>query len=175
MSKYAPSTPSGHGETAGDALVSTPAKTFRSRCSVLLVAILHAAFLPALADAGRCADYELISELAIIILFIACLLANIRCVISDGTLRIKIFSVIPYGPRVKIADIATVKRSYNPLSAPAASLKRLRIDFTDGRCFWLVSPAREAEFINVLKAANPAITADVTDKKGLWRILNWDL
>ena len=155
--------------------MNAPTQTFRSRCSILLIAIIHAAFLPQLADAARRHDYEDLCILGAAILLTVWLLADIRCVITGDTLRLKIFSVIPYGPRVHIDDIISVKRSYNPLSAPAASLKRLRLDFADGRCYWLISPARETEFIDALKAANHAIRADVTDKKGLWRILNWDL
>ena len=78
---------------------------------------------------------------------------------------------------VNIADIVSVKRSYNPLSSPAASLKRLRISFKKRAKYpyMLISPVREREFIEALKAVNPDIRVDIPEKKGVWRIWDWDI
>ena len=90
----------------------------------------------------------------------------------------------PFG-RFYISVITSVERSYNPLNAPAASLKRLRFHFKEGykwmRFFssWmtgfpLISPVREQEFLEMLKTINPDIQINVTDKKGWWRFCDWD-
>ena len=78
---------------------------------------------------------------------------------------------------IEILNISSVKRSYNPLSSPATSLKRLRIDLIGGYIFsyTLISPVREQEFIQELKSLNPNIMINVPDKKGLWRIQDWDI
>ena len=78
---------------------------------------------------------------------------------------------------IEISYISSVKRSYNPLSSPAASLKRLRIDLIGGSIFsyTLISPVREQEFIKELKSLNPNIMINVPDKKGIWRIQDWDI
>jgi len=111
-------------------------------------------------------------------LFIVLLFGGMRYTISGDTLVVKMW-VIP-GGNVKISDIVLVERSYNPLSAPAASLKRLRIVFRKNAYFTytLISPVREREFIEELKAVNPNINVNVPDasvKKGVWRILDWDI
>jgi hypothetical protein len=70
-----------------------------------------------------------------------------------------------------------VERSYNPLSSPAASLKRLRIGLGGKAKFpyMLISPVKEQEFIEELKAVNPDIYVRVPDKKGIWRVHDWDI
>jgi hypothetical protein len=39
----------------------------------------------------------------------------------------------------------------------------------------LISPAREQEFIEALKTVNPDIYVEVSDRKGVWRIWDWDI
>ena len=83
----------------------------------------------------------------------------------------------PFG-RINIFAITSIERSYNPLFAPAVSMKRLRFRFKKGYkgyvALWL-SPVREKEFLEMLKAINPNIQINVTDKKGLWwRFWGWD-
>ena len=78
---------------------------------------------------------------------------------------------------VEIKNIISVERSYNPLSSPAASLKRLRIGI-GGKArvsYMLISPVREQEFIEELKAVNPDIDVRVPDKKEIWRVQDWDI
>ena len=74
---------------------------------------------------------------------------------------------VPYYGSIEILDIISIKRSYNPLSSPAASLKRLRIDYRkNGKKGWiLISPVREEEFIEMLKSVNPRIQINVSNKK----------
>ena len=90
--------------------------------------------------------------------------------------------------RIFISAISSVERSYNPLNAPAASLKRLCFHFKKGykwhhffsdSIFLLImypsiSPTREQEFLEILKIINPNIQINVNDKKGWWRFWNWD-
>lgn len=57
---------------------------------------------------------------------------------------------------IDILSITRIRRSNNPLSAPAASLRRLEICYGKGK-FLLVSPKEEAAFIRALQAVQPAI------------------
>lgn len=57
--------------------------------------------------------------------------------------------------RIPIRDITAVTPTRNPLSSPALSLDRLRIDY--GTRFILVSPAERQRFVDALHAVNPAI------------------
>jgi hypothetical protein len=76
------------------------------------------------------------------------LLATTRYAVEPELLRI--YS----GPLrwvVPLREITRVARSRNPLSAPALSLDRLRIDYGSGR-WCLVSPADREGFLRALRA-----------------------
>ncbi|RMF17477.1 MAG: hypothetical protein D6761_04170 [Candidatus Dadabacteria bacterium] len=59
--------------------------------------------------------------------------------------------------RIPCDAILSVRRSYNPLSAPAGSLRRLRIDYRSGdrSRYVLISPADERRFLQRLREACP--------------------
>ena len=150
-------------------------KVFRSRFSVLLIGIVLAAFIFAVIPAFqqmRYNDFFILSGSFIFVIFLFC---GMRYIISGNKLYIKVMWIIPSGS-VDIANIISVKRSYNPLSSPACSLKRLCIHFKNGLYpYKLISPVREQDFIEALKAVNPDIHISAPNKKGLWRIWNWDI
>ena len=147
-------------------------KVFRSRISILLVAFILPIFVPLfkINDSKAFAVFILFVVLPTILI-----LTGMRYVILNGKLYLKMWFIS--NGSVNIADIISVERSYNPLSSPAASLKRLRISSKKGAKYpyILISPVREKEFIEELKAVNPDIYVRVPDKKGIWRIWDWDL
>ena len=55
--------------------------------------------------------------------------------------------------RIPISQILTVKPSWNPLSSPALSVDRLRID--NLATFILISPKNKKKFINALARQDP--------------------
>ena len=55
----------------------------------------------------------------------------------------------PFRRKIPISEITSVRPSRNPLSSPALSLDRLRIDY--GKRFVLVSPADKSGFVAALK------------------------
>ena len=146
-------------------------KVFRSRISVLVMIFLLFVFSFAFIPPIQYGDYRMLWIVVVPLLFVFLVFGAMRYKISMGQLHVNFFG------NICISDIISIKRSYNPLSSPAGSLKRLRIEFEKGgKSSWiLISPAREQEFIEVLKTINPEITVDVPDKKGLWRIWNWDI
>jgi len=180
-------------------------KVFRSRVSVLLLGIVLAvtmltAVAVAVLDKGEPAAISIIggadgptaifisSKLnpvalllmggiwALGILFAVFLVCGIRYAIEGGKLRVKVW-MIPFGS-TEISDIVSAERSYDTLSSPAASLKRLRLGLRTKKMFpfVLVSPAREEEFIEALKAVNPDIEVRIPPPaKGWWRIQDWDI
>jgi len=150
-------------------------KAFRSRISVLLIAFILAVFIPCTIPMIK---HMIIPGLLIMggtFLFIVFLFCGMHYTISGNNLLVKIW-IIPYGS-IKIADIISVERSYNPLSSPAASLKRLRLDFGKRTKppYMLISPVREQEFIDELKKINPDISVNIPAKKERWRIQDWDI
>jgi|AGTN01.3.fsa_nt_gi Protein of unknown function (DUF1200). len=153
----------------------TEKKVFRSRISVLLLGIILAVFIPCTIPMIK---HVLIPGLWIIggtFVFIVFLFNGMRYIISEDKIYVKVW-MFPSGS-VEISNITSVERSYNPLSSPAASLKRLRINLRGKTKFpyMLISPVREQEFIKALKAVNPTIYIHVPDKIGIWRIQDWDI
>jgi hypothetical protein len=148
-------------------------KVFRSRISVLLSVFILATFslvsIPALREPS-CTGLCILGGA---FLFIVLIFTGMRYVISDNKLYLKMW-FIPNGSK-NIADIVSVRRTYNPLSSPAASLKRLEVHFKTGLTDWLISPVREKEFIEALKAINPDISVNIPERKGKWRIWDWDI
>jgi hypothetical protein len=155
--------------------ISPRPKVFRSRISVLLIAIILAAFILTFALVSQDeADLGLymLGGFFFLVMF---LLTGMRYIISGSKLSLKICFIS--GWSVDIADIRLVERSYNPLSSPAASLKRLHI-LIKGKTkllHILISPVKEQMFIHELKALNPDIVVNVPEKKGTWHIWDWDI
>jgi len=93
----------------------------------------------------------------IILLLAGCLW--ITYVIERNTLSIKAFYGL-FNSHISIDNIRSVERSYNLLSSPAASGKRLLITEKDGN-ETLISPAQEEDFIRTLLQINPYIEVKV--------------
>jgi len=147
-------------------------KVFRSRISVLLIVFTLSVFLPLLIISLQEKRYNDVYMLVGCILFVFLLFTGIKYVIEGDKILVKLWFIT--SGTLKIKEIKAIQRSYNPLSSPAASLKRVRIDFIKGM-YWLLSPVREQVFIEELKAINPHIRINVPEKKGKWRIQDWDI
>ena len=151
------------------------AKVFRSRISVLLVGFILTVFISSTIPMIK---HMIIHGLWIMggtFVFIVFLFSGMRYLITGEKLYVKIWMFSSWS--VEIKNIISVERSYNPLSSPAASLKRLRVGLNEKEKFpyVLISPTREQEFIEELKAVNPDINVSVTNEKGIWRIQDWDI
>ena len=107
--------------------------------------------------------------------FVFFILSGFRYVIKDGKLSIKLW-FLPSGS-FPVSQIISIERSYNVLSSAGASIKRLRVNFQKGYKwpFLLISPAQEQEFLDAIKELNPDIYFRVDNKKGWWRIWDWDI
>ena len=152
-------------------------KVFRSRISVLMMVFILAIFSRSLIPMIRSGNifnpafYTIVG----VIIFIVLLFSGMKYVITDHQLLFKMWGI--QGWSCPLSKIVSVERSYNVLSSPAASLKRLRINFRKDYKwpFTLISPVREQEFLETLKKHNPDIYVRVSDKKGWWRIWDWDV
>ena len=151
------------------------AKVFRSRISVLLIVFVLAVLIPVSIPIFQNKVHQGMYVLSGLFFLLIFLFAGMRYIILGSKLFIKIWFIPIWC--VEIGSIISVERSYNPLSSPAASLKRLRIGIGGKAKFpyMLISPVREQEFIEELKAVNPNIYVRVPNKKGIWRVLDWDI
>ena len=155
-------------------------KVFRSRISVLLLCFLLVVFFAC--TIPMFINQMIISGLCIVggtLVFVIFLLSGIRYIITSNKLFVKILWIIPRWS-VNISNIISVKRSYNFLASPAASIKRLLLYATTEEAKFpviLISPVREQEFIEKLKAVNPYIYVHVPVpvKEGTRRVQDWDI
>ena len=75
-------------------------------------------------------------------------------VTSDG--KLKVFCGIFPFPTIDISDITHYQYTNNPISSPAASLKRLAL-YHNGRTLVIISPENRDVFIEVLKQHNASL------------------
>lgn len=97
--------------------------------------------------------------LAIVMLLVVDMLINTKYVISSERL-LRIVQGKPLKPiDIPISDIIEVRKTHNPLSAPALSLDRLEIKYrVSGRIHkTLISPKMQDEFLALLKKKNESI------------------
>ena len=147
---------------------------FRSRISVLIVGFILILFTYSFVMVFKENQYQEMYILGVAFIFIAFILSGIRYIILGDKLHTKIW-MIPIRS-VKISQIVSVKRSYNPITSFAASLKRLKIDLKGSKYqFLLISPVKELKFIEKLQEINSKINVQAPDKEGLWRVQDWDI
>jgi len=132
------------------------ATVYRSKIGIELVVLLAAGMTPgfvtALAD-DKNNDPELPWILGGVFVLIIALMTSTRYKIDGNLLRIYVL-VFQYRP-IDITAITQIKETNNPLSAPAASLDRLKIKHSKG-CM-LISPKDKQGFIASLQRINPNI------------------
>jgi hypothetical protein len=150
-------------------------KVFRSRISVLFIVIILAISLPITIQMIIHPILPVVLFVGGLYLFYTVISGGVRYIISEDTLYVKKWK-ISCGT-VKIPDIISIERSYEPYQTHATSLKRLRIRYRKNARFTckLISPVREQEFIEELKAVNPDIFVRIPVKNGIWRVQDWDI
>ena len=144
---------------------------FRSRVSVLLLLLVVMSILPALfLGEPNSHPYVAYGILGATLVGLLWMLFSMRYVISEHELLMKMG---PFGTqRMDIRKIERIERSYNPLSSPSASLKRLYVKGNGQDA--LISPVNEAEFIRILKSRNPNSTVKIEDHDQWWQCCKWD-
>ena len=155
-------------------------KVFRTRISVLFMGIILLCFLPGLIPMIRSGNIfnPGFYILAGCVVFVVLLFCGMRYELTEMHLIFKMLGATSF--KIPLSMIVSVERSYNPLSSPAGSLKRLKIGMKKEYKFpyALASPVREQEFLETLKKYNPDIYIRVNDKKGwhrIYRIWDWDI
>ncbi len=150
---------------------------YRSRISVLLSLIILIIMLPTTLFPAFKSNTPIlsISIFAFMLIFILSVFFSTRYIIKGENLIIKCLGIKM--ANININYIQSIKRSYNPLSSPAISLKRLSISFIseNGPQYILLSPVKEREFINELKEINPNIISSIVDKNNVLRFWDWDI
>lgn len=133
----------------------TMTTVYRSRIDAWLLIVLVAAMAAslvagiALVSAGSIAAWWSLALIAGVgILLPSWLLLGTRYTLAPERLTIRSG---PFAWQVPLADITGITPTRNPLSSPALSLDRLRIDYGPGRSV-MISPRDKARFIQDLEA-----------------------
>ncbi len=95
-----------------------------------------------------------LAPLALVIAFIFHIIFSTYYVVEGNILTIR--SSFLVNRKIDILRIQKIEDSYNPLSAPAASLDRLKITYNNGMKT-LISPKDKEAFIKHLKTIQPGI------------------
>ncbi|XOV92922.1 MAG: PH domain-containing protein [Bacteroidota bacterium] len=151
-------------------------KTFGTKKGVLLGLVIWGALFAAFFRVGLPGMMNLQTPHLImqplIFLFVGTIWFGIRYQVTEKELQIKLGPFTPW--KVDIMDIQAISRSYNPLSSPATSLRRISFKIKGGGLL-LLSPLKEKEFIQALVKVNPEIKNKMEEDnaRGFTRFLYW--
>ena len=128
--------------------------TFRSRVSILLVIIVAAALSPGIITAFM--NGEIVAALAVsaVGVIILPMLFCIRYRIEDDKLYVG--EVFRKGEAFDLKKLVSITPTRSMLSAPAASLRRIKLDFGCGKAL-VISPAEQDLFIDEVLRINPNV------------------
>ncbi|MFI3292200.1 MAG: PH domain-containing protein [Rikenellaceae bacterium] len=155
---------------------------YRSRISVILfILIFGVTVFPLIFDGENLFAKSMVEGIVylFIVLISLSVFVSINYTITENSLIVRVFGFKM--ATIDIAKIKTIKRSYCLLSSPAASLKRLEFKFYHkGRLETaIISPVREAEFLERLKEINPNIETNVeigvVQRRNILRFWDWDI
>ncbi len=144
-------------------------KKYWSRTSLLIIVVIFGLFgAMAYRVIGEFIENS-VSTLGIIIMpttfMIVCLFCfTINYEITATKLVIRLWFI--EGGSIDLKEISAVRRSFNPISSPASSLKRLEISYGKVASA-IISPRREKEFIEVLKERCPKARIEIVEKRSL--------
>lgn len=131
-----------------------PRETFRSKVDRWLVLVLGAAGILAVVAVGaafQTGEMPLLAALAILLFAVGLptwILATTRYDLSNELLVVRSG---PFRWRIPLSEITSVATTRNPLSSPALSLDRLRLEYGKGRAL-MISPRDKDEFLRALAA-----------------------
>ena len=129
-------------------------KTYRSKIGIELILILTIVLgfsFYKLLDQPKTSGIITLGALLVFILYIV---LSIQYKINDDILTVKAGFLV--NTKIDIQKIKKIKKTFNPLSSPAASIDRLEICYNNGD-FVLISPKNRDQFIKDLLEINPNI------------------
>lgn len=129
-------------------------KTYRSKIGIELILILTIVLgfsFYKLLDQPKTSGIITLGALLVFILYIV---LSIQYKINNNILTVKAGFLV--NTKIDIQKIKKIKKTFNPLSSPAASINRLEICYNNGD-FVLISPKNRDQFIKDLLEINPNI------------------
>ncbi len=129
-------------------------KVYRSKIGVEIVAILLIALVSAFYTMVSQHDYNGLPMLVAVTAFIIHLFATTKYTVNNTVLLVQSSFII--NKTVRIRSITKIKGTYNPISAPAASIDRLQV-YQDNGSSVIISPKDKNGFVSHLQSLNPNI------------------
>lgn len=134
-------------------------KKYRSATDIWMLLLIFIPFGYPIYEGIITKDLVLILTFVGIILLILSFLLMISYTIIDDSLIIS--SGLFGKQKIAISDITSIRKTNNPLSAPAMSINRLEIKYGHNFDYALISPVRREEFVEELSKINPDIKVEL--------------
>ena len=136
-------------------------KVYKSKIGIEIILILGVTFGSVGVAMVMYGDYSPLLINFLIVGFIGYIFWKTEYTIMGTNLNIKCSFLI--NQDVEIPSIRRIRETYNPMSAPAASIDRLEIIYNDSDSV-VISPKKKKEFIEHLKMINPSIAVEYRKK-----------
>lgn len=133
-------------------------KTYRSKIDWWLLALIAVPIVLAGVASIKEGKGEVLLGLIPPVIIIAYVFSSVKYTLNDGMLNIKAGFLV--NQNIRVEDIKSVTKTFNPLSAPALSINRLEIKYGKFDSA-LISPKNRQQFITDLLAVNPSIIVKV--------------
>lgn len=134
-------------------------KTYRSKIDWWLLALIAAPIVLAGVASIKEGKGEVLLGLIPPVIIIAYVFSTVKYTLNDGMLNVKAGFLV--NQDIKIAEIRSVTKTFNPLSAPALSINRLEIKYGSNAAYALISSKNRQQFIADLLTVNPSIIVKV--------------
>lgn len=120
---------------------------------VFIVVVCAVCCLRGIAEEG---GWRLLIGLGITLSLLLLFLFAIRYTIDGTTLRV---TVLVFNDEFDLTKLVSVTPTRTILSAPASSLKRIRLEFSNGDAV-VISPRHQEDFLAELRRINPKVKID---------------
>jgi hypothetical protein len=134
-------------------------QVYKSKIDIWLLAVVFVPLLIILVQALVTFTWGLLAFITAIIAVMIYMFTATKYVIDNDSLQVKM-GIIEYH-KVKISSITSIKKTNNPLSAPALSLKRLEVRYGNRFDYLLISPKNREAFVASLLEINPSINVNI--------------
>jgi len=117
-------------------------KVYRSVIDWWLLAVVFVPMISILVFSIYDSKPEALLTVLPVFVFVIYIFTSVKYVINEGVLHVK--AGILVNQNINIADIKSIRKSNNPLSSPALSLKRLEVKYGSNAGYTLISPKKQA-------------------------------
>lgn len=134
-------------------------KVYKSEVDIWLALLVIVPVFLAVIAALKSSEWIAAVVLLLCIVFILYIFYTTKYTINEDVLTVKLGFIVNIV--IPVSGIKSVKKTNNPLSAPALSLNRLEIKYGNKYDYTLISPVNREDFIKQLLAINPDIKVEV--------------